>query len=372
MPTMTKSSTAPAGGASNPSGSAPSMRPFSQGSWEYSEPMFTDTATPGANAQAFTHNITPGGYLRGVTLSVTGAGGVVGTAVFGADSPWSLLIGVSIESIDGTALYYPLGGYAAYLVDGLCRPWDRDPQLDPKFSNSINPSFRLRVFLESRATLGVVPNTDARAQYRVLYSIAPLANWITGGAASTVPTLTINGYLETWAQPPASDLNGTSFVQAPPGLCLQRFVSHSVPPTQGGDFPVQSVRVGNLIRNVILVFRDNSGAQGGAGNRVDLTGDPIRVRLDNTSILTEFRDRRDWYHDQFYGAGRAMATRPVGVYAYPRFHLPGDIIGQSWMETTEASYFQFELQGAPAGGTCEIITEDLVPIDDVPNWMMGI
>lgn len=348
------------------------VRPFMQGSWDYSEPMFTDGPfTPGANALPQSHNITPGGFLRGITLSVTSTGGVLGSGAISADAPWSVLTNISIESIDGSALYYPLGGYAAYLVERITRPWDRDPASDPAYSATINPSFRLRVFLEGRATLGVVPNTDARAQYRILYSIAPATNWQTG-TITTQPTITVNGYLETYAQPPKTDLSGNPFSPQPDGLCLQRFISHQVLTTNAGDFNLQSTRVGNLCRSHILVFRDASGSQGGAGTRTNLGGDPIRLRLDNTAIVTEYRDRRDWIYDTFFGSPTQMATRPTGVYAYPWWHQPGDMQGDSWLETTEASFLQWEIQQAVAGGSCEIITEDLVPLSDVPRWMMGI
>ncbi|MGH2876529.1 MAG: hypothetical protein ACRDLV_09780 [Solirubrobacteraceae bacterium] len=354
---------------------APAARPFLQGSWDYSEPMFSDTGTPGANAQNFSHPITPGGYLRGVTLSVSSAGGVIGAGVLGADAPWSVLQRVELESIDGTSLRYPLGGYATYLVQKYTRPWDRDPAQDPAFSNTINPAFRLKVFVESRATIGVVPNTDARAQYRIKYALAPLSDWCPT-APTTAPNVTIETYVETYAQPPAADLNGVPFVAQPPGLAFQRFVSHSTPVTAGGDFKIKAERVGNMIRTLLLVFRDNSGSQGGAGTRVDLTGDPIRWTLDNTTLLVENRDRRDLVNDEKFGAGaQALDHRPTGVYVYTRSHHPGEVQGESWLETTEASLLQWEVNGAPAGGACEIITEDLVPTVDaahIPAWMIGL
>lgn len=369
MPTM-----APANAANQPA-AAPSGRPFAQGSWDYSEPMYTDQATPGANPIPFSHNITPGGYLRGVELEVTSTGGVLGSGVLGADAPWSILSNIGIESIDGTSIRYPLGGYATYLVHKFTRPWDCDPAQDSEFSNSINPAFRLRIFIENRATIGVVPNTDARAQYRLLFTVAPIANWCTT-APTTAPTLTINTYLEAYAQPPAADLNGVPFIQQPPGLCFQRFVSHTTGNTNGGDSKVKAERVGNLIRNLILVFRDSSGSQGGQGNRVDLTGDPIRWTLDNTSLLTEYRAHRDYVQDTFYGTPAAKPdTRPTGVYVYSRWHKPGDVQGQNWLETTEASLLQWEINGGPAGGNYELITEDLVPTvsaQQIPAWMLGL
>jgi hypothetical protein len=46
--------------------------------------------------------------------------------------------------------------------------------------------------------------------------------------------------------------------------------------------------------------------------------------------------------------------------------------GMYWLASTEASYLAFELNGTPAGGTIEIITEDLAPAGPVPPYLQGI
>lgn len=344
--------------------------PFIMGSWEYSEPITTLVVTPGAAEQDFVVLITPGGFLRGVSLGVTSAGGVLGAGALAADSPWSAVANLSLESIDGTPLLYPKGGYAEYQVSKWCRPWDGDPQADPVFSNSVNPVFNLRYFIESRMTVGCLPNTDARAQYRMRLGVAP-ATALFSAAPTTVPTLTINVNLETWAQPPATDYYNNPIAQLPDGLIVQRFTSHEVFNTNGGNQILKSNRVGNLVRALVLIVRSNAGA------RVDLTADPIRWRLDNTQLVNELRQRRIFENNRMYAFGEynqgpTLAPRPTGVYVYPRFHNPGDMTGQSWLPTTEASYLAFELNGAPAGGTVEIVTEDLAPAGPVPAYLQGI
>ncbi len=371
MPAATVSRANGAGAQAAQSGP---VNPFFQGSWEYSEPMFTDTIQPGAAATDFFHNITPGGFLRGITVSVTSTGGVIGGGSLAADFPWNLFQSISLESIDGTSLMYPMGGYAYMLVQKYFRPWDLDPANDPAFVGTINAAFRLRLFLETYATLGVVPNTDARAQYRLRFTTDALANLVTGGSP-TAPAFTINTYLETYAQPDRSDLFGRQNQQVPDGVALQRFNSHEIQTTSSGASTYKSNRVGNAIRSVGLVFRNSSGV------RTDLTSDPIRLRVDNTQRLNEYRDRRDYEMDVFYGStgGEAgsFSSRPTGVYWYPFFlkfgTAPGNSLfnGQSWLLTSEATYLQWEVSGAAASGTLELITDDLAPVGPVPPYMVG-
>lgn len=351
--------------------------PFAAASYEYSEPMFVDTVTPGASAQEFQHNITPGGFLRGVTLSVQTPTAGTGLTI-GADGPAAFFNSISIESIDGTPILYPMGGYAYQLVSKYCRPWDGDPIQDPAMRATPTAlTYRIRFFNELRQTLGCMPNTDARALYRIRYSVAPSAQIWTAG---TIPTgMTVSGYFEAWAQPDRNSATGAPNVQVPDGLAFQRFVSHEIFPTTGGAQTFKLNRVGNLTRTHILVFRNSSGA------RVDLTAGPIRWRKDNQQILVETLDRRDYEMWRFFHEPWGFGTdvnqpdstpgpaRPPGVYVYPRWHNVGSRDGQPWLATTEATYDQFEVAGAPAGGSVEVITEDLAPTVAVPpSYLVGL
>jgi hypothetical protein len=357
---------------SAPSGNSqqqqPAGNPFGQASWEYSEVMFTDTITPTASPQDIFHNITPGGFLRGVTFSVTGTGGALGAGVLAADFPWSFFNSLSIESVDGTHILYPMPGYSHYLISRFCRPQELDPAQDPGFVGTINFSFRLRLFCESLLTVGVVPNTDARAQYRLRWQAAPISGMFST-APTTPPTVTVNQYFEAWAQPDRTDIFGRPNQQVPDGVALQRFASREIFSTSAGTQTFKSNRVGNFIRNNIAVVRNNAQA------RTDLTADPIRFRLDNTTLLTEFRDRRDYYMDTFYGSGGGSAgsfsVRPTGVYVWPRFRAPDRPVGQGWLPTAEATFLQWELNGLPASGTLEMITEDLAAVGPVAPYLVG-
>jgi len=111
------------------------------------------------------------------------------------------------------------------------------------------------------------------------------------------------------------------------------------------------------------------------GVRTDLTADPIRWRLDNTQLLSEYRDRRDFEMDRFsaqQSARQYNSNRVTGNYVYFRYHNPGQMDGNYWLPTTEASYLQFELNGGASSGTLESITEDLAPAGPVPAYLTGL
>jgi len=358
---------------------AQALVPFIDGTYEYSEPIATYTVTPGASSQDLpVTNIIPGGFLRGVSLIVTSTGGTQGTGVFSADNPWSLFGSLTFESIDGTPMLYPMNGWSYYCAARYTRPWSGDPATDETafYASGANPAFRLSYYLEARATLGCVPNTDARAQYRFRATVNPLSSANPSGGlyttlgTATAPTVTVAVALETYAQPPRATYTGAPVQPLPPGLALQRFLSHQIDNVGTGDNTVKEQRTGNLIRSLILVFRDTNG------NRVDLTSDPIRWRVDNTQLLVESRNRRDYEMWKFFSQqtspGVASVGRPTGVYVYPRWQNPGEMLGQAWLETIEATFLQFEVLGAASGGTMECITEDLVPVGGVVPQLQNI
>lgn len=325
--------------------------------------------------QDFTVNLNPSGFLRGVTIQVRSTGGVIGTGVLNGDGPFNLFANLQLDSIDGSNINFPMNGYNAFLSSKYFRPWEGDPRVYSVYSNTINPAFDLRFFNESHATLGVLPNTDARAQYKLRFSLPALSGFLATLGTATTPTVTITVALETYAQPPLQDLYGRSIAQIPDGMILQRFVSREQQTTQSGVSTIRSNRVGNMIRNQLLIFRNSSGV------RTDLTGDPIRIRTDATSFGTEQGIHNIYNQDRLligeFGQ-TATGARPTGVYSFPQWHNTATLQGTSWLDTSSATFLQYEVNGAAANGTCEIITEDiaLIQVDGVqtqiPSYLEGI
>lgn len=360
--------------------------PFIAGSNAYREaPFSTFTKQLDANPTETTVNITPGGFLRGVTMQVTSTGGVIGAGVLAADVPTSILSSCSLEDISGGPILYPMSGFAYTMAQKYLRPWDGDPSKRSDFSATINPAFTIRFFAEVKDTLGVLANTDARAQYRFRYTLSPGntagPNGLTTTAPTTQPTVTVKLFLEAWAQPDLQDLLGNPIQQIPDGLVCSRFLMHEQPILTGGNNIIRETLTGNELRGLILIIR-NGDANKSRVNLTDANAGPIDFRLDsrrlwkmNPSQIIE--EMAAFY--PFLGAG--TWTRETGVYVIPRFAghpSAGDNgagQGEYWLQTVEQTLMQLEFNGpdiTTSPGSIEIIYDALAIAGEVPPELEGM
>jgi hypothetical protein len=375
---MSALAAAPAQGrpADDAAAQAVAQVPFTVGSNRYREaPFITVVQQLDANGHETVTNITPGGFLRGVVLQLTSASGVIGTGVLATDAPWTVLSSLSIEDISGGPILYPMTGFAAMCVQKWLRPWDGDPAKRAGFSNTINPAFTLRLMIETRETVGVVANTDARAQYRLRFTIAagnPGLLSTTGTAV--LPIVTVKGYIETWAQPDLEDLLGNPIDPTPDGMAVSRFVMHELPPIAAGANVIRHSLMGNELRGVVWIVRNSLGA------RVDLTdasAGPIDFRLDNRRLWKMTQSQLVECMNEFYGdLQNGVLARDVGVYAVPRFRDQGRVLGEYWLQTVEQSLLQMEMNGTDLGanvpGSLEIIYDELAVAGAIPANLEGI
>jgi hypothetical protein len=373
----------PAPGASE--GAPQHQIPFMAGSNAYREaPFSTVVQQLDANSHETVANVTPGGFLRGVTMQVTSTGGVIGAGVLAQDVPTSILSSISLEDISGGPILYPMSGFTHHMAQKYLRPWDGDPAKRSDFSATINPSFTLRLFPEVKDTLGVLANTDARAQYRIRYNLSPGnsagPNGLTTTAPTTQPTVTVKLYLESWAQPDLQDLLGNPIQQIPDGLVCSRFLMHEQPVITAANNVIRETRTGNELRGLILVVRNGDANK----TRVDLTdalAGALDFRLDarrlwkmNPSQIVE--EMQAFY--PYLGAG--TWTREVGVYVIPRFagHADaGDAAagqGEYWLQTVEQTLLQLEFTGGnitTSPGSLEIVYDALAIAGEVPPELEG-
>lgn len=344
--------------------------PFLYGTNQYVEKFDSTSQLLGAAQVEIAKNINPGGFLRGVRLEVTSTGGVLGTGAVSADGPWSAVASATIENIDGAPIRYPMSAYAHGQLAWWARPWDGDPSRRFDFSNTINPAFSLFLKPEIRQTAGVLANTDARALYRVRYTFNTLAGFLGTVGTATAPTVTVTLYMETWAQPDKNDLLGRPIEELPPGGNLQTIARHQVInlAAVGADNTFQISNMGNEIRCFIWIMRNSAGA------RTDLASNPVRWRLDNRSLgvfsPTEIFNRMS----DFYESLQNGSTRPTGVYVWARFFDVGRMVGEPWMTTANATYLLWETATAAggAGGTLEVLTDEVVPGGEVPMELESI
>jgi hypothetical protein len=370
---------APAGGGGG------GLVPFVRASYQYREKMRTDTVTfTTAQQSQAPINITPGGFLRGIWLEVSGATGALGTAVVGTpfDFPWASIASITLEDVNGQAIVGPLSGFELYMVNKyggyFIAP---DPATLPAFSGTYAaPYFTLWIPCEIRSDgLGSLANTDARAQYRLVYIVeAGLAGspFLSTGTVTTGTTLTITTWVDYWAQVEPKGMSGDPQEQTPPALGTTQFWYHEIPAVATGAQTVKHNRVGNAIRNIVYIVRSGAAATGAvmANPRANAYTDPIKIRLDNRYLLSESPNIRRGLMGRYFAltgadGDPASAGTPVkgwrdtGVIVYPQnldtAYIPsaGDL--GDWLETNEASFLQLEVTYTGTVASQTILTNDV-------------
>jgi hypothetical protein len=356
--------TTAAGSGGSGASAAAGSNPFWMASNFYAEKMPTIISSQLTTSaiQSLNNPVNPGQFLRGVRHIVRSTGGAGGTVT--GDAPWSVFSSIELDNVDGSQILYPMQGYSHYLATKYYRPWLGDPGQAYDFANGVNPAFTLFMQNEIRHTLAVLSNTDSRSQYKYSISLAPASTVISGG--STAPTVTVTSFMDAWAQPDATDLQKTPNQPLPPGLNVQNLRRHDLPVqlnSAGSDNVVITRAItGNELRGVIMVLRDSNGI------RQDYASDPIRWTVDNRNMGALSPDELFNWMSNFYGP--LYGPRNTGVYVYPRFFKPGELYGQGWLPTTNATKLQWEFTTLSTGsnlpGTIELISDEMTPVGDIP------
>lgn len=336
--------------------------PFVRAAHEHVEPAFDVSFTPTAASAALGPFDVPAyGYLRAIWLLFTTSGGTAGAGALNADAPWNVLSEVALLDINGAPIYGPTTGYELMLANMFGGyAWASDPFATPDANTTgvVTFTFALRIPVEIDAwdAYGALANQNAAASYKVRLTGGTLAE-IYSVAPTTAPAVRIRGYLEAWSQPSATDLLGNPQEQLPPGHGTTQFWSKFVKVNAAGQNTIVMPRVGNLIRTIIMIQRNNSGVR----TTADFP-DPIEIRWDARQLLNEPRTYRRSITYERYGV--LAANTPAGVFVYDLSHDQDGHAGNEnrhlWLPTVQAT--RLELVGSFANaGTTTILTNDVAP-----------
>jgi hypothetical protein len=399
--------------AASGSGGAASANPFQIATNLYCEKnlqgfVTSQVLTAGAIQQG--GSVNAGQYLRCVRIMLrTTAAGTGTAATVSADGPPALFSGMDLTNVDGSEILFNMSGFAYIVREKYFRPWLCDPMRRYDWiaaAGGSTPSAgacTISLMPEIRFSAGVLANTDTRSQYRFDYTLNGGSLFLTG--MTTYPTVTVIPFMDAWAQPDATDLQGTPNQPVPPGVNLQSKARHQLFQLNGvgTDNTLLSTLTGNALRGMAIITRNSSGV------RADGFSDPFYWYLDNRSLGRLNPDMiRQWFED-FYSTNAlggfstanvgatstsqvatASATSTnaidsigatgvyvgggsadVGVYVFPRWIDPGNLNGQGWLYTANSTKLLFESATATAigsGGTAELISDEVYPVGQVdPN-----
>lgn len=333
--------------------------PFVASAHEHTEPAFSLTVTPGASVQQVNPlDIPASGYLRAVWIEVAASGGAGGVA--SADFPWNLIQSIGLQEVNGSTILTPLDGYALYIANVIGGySFVNDPAQAPFHVGSApNPVFYLRVPVEIAAkdAIGALANQNAAAQYKLSLAINTLAATFTT-APTTAPTLTIRGWLEAWTLPAATDNRGRPQAQIPPLLGTAQYWSQTTRAVIAGSNTLGVTRVGNYIRAIPLIARDNAGARSDA-----VFPDPFRFIWDGNMIHNV---SQRYMQDHFRSKVNGAFIRPTGVLVLPFNHSDGRMGNEDpvlWLPTMDTSRLEIDGNSAVAG-TIQMLVNEVAPVE---------
>lgn len=346
--------------------------PFTQASNRHREPLgaVQNYTIPGTFA------ITPltvlaYGYLRSlwirVTLAATGGSGYS----LAADAPWNLFTNLTVKEPNGNPIY-TTDGYGLYLANkyGGYR-FQNDPKLWHGYSAAGSPpanvTFMVRVPLETsfREGLGALPNQNNAAAFQLSANLNNIASIYTGGTPPTSVAVGIQVVQEEWDQP-APDTNGRPNETAPPAVNTTQFWGQISRTLNLGYNETQLTRVGNLIRTLIFVTRNNAGA------RVNTVMPPLTNFVLDNAIL-DIIDLNSWlaamseaygYTGTLDSAGALDTGVYVLTYADDFSGKPGFETRNLWLPTMPQS--RLALQGTSGlAGSMDVYTNDIIPANPV-------
>lgn len=352
--------------------------PFIRASGEHVEPAGIDVsrqlATSVADLGVF--DVPAYGFLRALTIVVTATGGAGTSVTASEDGPFNVLANIALTEPNGAQISAFNSGYDLYLAmkwGGYGFIPGQDARSSPVYSAVAGATgnfaflLRLPVELNQRDGLGSLPNQNAAATFKLRLSLNAAAT-VYGTVPTTLPTVRVRVYQYAWDQPNPADGNAANQT-TPPAVNTTQFWSTQVYTVSAGAQTIRLTRVGNYLRNLILVFRRAGTSR--ANGQSDWP-DPMTINLDARpmEILEANNLAHQMYERSGYG-GAVGATIPArdsaqgldnGVFVRDWTHEFDGSLGMEnrdlWLPTLGST--RLELSGTFSNaGTLTVITNDV-------------
>lgn len=370
------------------------MVPFIRASAEHREPGGIDVSrvltTSDQDLGVF--DIPAYGYVRRIVILVTASGGTGGSpAVTNTeDTPWTTLKNISLTEPNGAVLSQFNSGYDLHLANkwgGYRHALGADFRASPTFTmfTSTFASYQymtsIPVEINLRDGLGALPNQNAAATFKLRLTLAKVADIAAGTLPTTLPTVRVRAFAECWDQPESSTAGATNQV-TPPAVNTTQFWTTQVYNVVTGQNTIRLTRVGNYIRNLILILRDNGSRANGDADWPD----PMYFYLDTRplDIIERNNIKHQMYERTGYGGQYATASAQVaplndlarsldnGVFVYDFMHEFDGTLGQEnrdlWLPTLGSTRLEWQgVFGSMTSGTLTVLTNDVAIAGSV--WM---
>jgi hypothetical protein len=315
------------GSAKNGGAAAPlPVIPFTRASVRHTEQFLdVNTAVLSAASQPFGPFDVPAyGYMRSLYLIVTtNVAGSGGSATLSEDGPWNLFQSIQLSDTNGAPIFGPVSGYDLYLANKYGGyDFSADPKQSPSFSavNATTGAFafalRIPIELVARDALGALANQNGSSTYKLSFIINPSTVIYATPPATTLPSMKVQAVLEAWALPTQQDLRGLPQETMPMAHGTTQYWTKYTANALNGQQTVRFTRMGNQIRNLILVCRRNASTR--ANGETDF---PVNSTLSWDTRLVYGWPKVMWrdYIKQitgYFGANEAAGAADNGVFLY--------------------------------------------------------
>jgi hypothetical protein len=352
--------------------------PFIRASGEHIEPTGIDVSRvmTGSIQDMGVFDVPAYGFLRSLTFVVTATGGA-GAGVTGTeDAPFNAISNLAITEPNGAQIHAFNSGYDLYLAQkwgGYGFIQGNDARSAPSYAaiaaGTGNFSFVLRMPVEIsvRDALGSLPNQNAAASFKLRFQLAA-STTVYSVVPTTLPTVRVRVTQYAWDQPNPAD-GGAANQTAPPAVNTTQFWSTQVYNYSAGAQTIRLSRVGNYLRNILLVARRGSTSR--ANGQADFP-DPFTLLLDARPVAIVERNNFAQIMAERTGFGTAMGTvfpgydtpngLDNGVFVWDYTHEFDGSLGTEnrdlWQPTLGST--RLEIQGTFANaGTLTVITNDV-------------
>lgn len=311
------------------------------------------------------------GFLRQLILSVTGSGGVNGTKTVAGyeDAPWNLFSSVLFTDSNGAPIIN-LDGYALHLARkyGGYMPWREDQSafgfsaISTGASGTGNFKAKFELFsVFGRDGLGALANMDASAAYRLNLTYNGPNTFYNGAAGTpgTVPGLSALLEANCYARPAATNSKGQPQATQPPAAGTIQYWTSQTFNLNSGSNTLQLTRVGNVIRNHILVFRSSTDSTRATAETDGTVPSVIEFDYDaGIRYKMNVDTSRQMTYEHF---GYDVEN---GVVLFNNTNDPDEEpfaeYGDEYLETLGSTKLQLQFTNTHAG-TLQVITNDIVP-----------
>lgn len=323
------------------------------------------------------------GYLRGLWVEIAATGGAKGaaTVAYAGDAPWTVIQSGQLADSVNAPFVGPHTGFDLYVISKYGGYSHHDPKLDHDYNGGdTNGNFFFRLFLPAevvrRIGLGSLPNQNSAATNKLqLYISDPSAVYTT--PPDTLPSLSINVYLDAWNSVPLHDVAGNMLSQTPPGGKLRQYWTEATfQAIPSGQYELQLVRKGYYFRNLIFVCYNSEGVRSESvfPNPVQWTVDGnTRTFIYPNLLLTRMQDAFELSGNESSSGTDHAGSLDTGVYV---LNFMNDLDGNAWrgndlrtkwMASLKASNYWF--QGTWGGGSAIVVTNDIAPDPSASVWL---